>query len=167
MIRHILFGHQDSKRYLIRNQPQQTAGAPCSADLLEPSGSIVAAFLSENPSFWTTERQDNLLSQTLLRLVPNQKKIWGRASVYDGETLSIGDSKIRLYGIKAPDITQTCREKILDFQFDAGGFALSRLKTWTQNDKAVICYTEEKLPLQGTCFIWGLVGPVNIAARVK
>ena len=72
----IVFG--EAKSFLIRNQPQQTAGAPCSADLLEPSGSIVAAFLSENPSFWTTERQDNLLSQTLLRLVPNQKELWPR-----------------------------------------------------------------------------------------
>ena len=91
------------------------------------------------------------------------RKLWGRASVVDGETLIIGGERVRLYGVKAPDISQTCSERTLNLQFDAGGFALGRLKTWARGDKAVVCYVEQVQPAQGTCFTWGLVGPMNLA----
>jgi endonuclease YncB( thermonuclease family) len=89
------------------------------------------------------------------------RKVWGRAVVLDGQTLQINGEAIGLKGIRAPDISQTCPGDILNF--DAGGFALGRLKTWATNDKAVICYVQDGNPQLGTCFILGAFGPINIA----
>jgi len=37
--------------------------------------------------------------------------IMGRASVIDGDTIEIGGRRIRLFGIDAPEIAQTCRDE--------------------------------------------------------
>ncbi|MEQ9106749.1 MAG: hypothetical protein RLO04_04725 [Limnobacter sp.] len=91
------------------------------------------------------------------------RKVWGRAKVVDGETLVIRGERISLSGIKAPDISETCKEKILNQQFDAGGYSLNSLKKWAAVDKAVVCYIEAKEGNPGTCFIWGFFGPINLA----
>ena len=38
----------------------------------------------------------------------NQKTILGKARIIDGDTIHIGNNKIRLYGIDAPEINQNC-----------------------------------------------------------
>lgn len=91
------------------------------------------------------------------------RKVWGRAKVLDGETLLIQGEKIRLSGIRAPDISESCKEKVLNIQFDAGAYSLQHLKTWASNSKAVICFVSGKEPSVGTCFIWGFPGPMNLA----
>ncbi|QCB46618.1 hypothetical protein [Hydrogenophaga sp. PAMC20947] len=91
------------------------------------------------------------------------RKVWGRAKVLDGETLVVRGEKIHLRGIKAPDISETCKERVLDIQFDAGAYSLQRLKRLAANSKAVICYVENMEGNPGTCFIWGLPGPINLA----
>ena len=46
----------------------------------------------------------------------SKKNIEGKARIIDGDTIHIGKNKIRLYGIDAPEINQTCtiKEKIWD-----------------------------------------------------
>ena len=43
-----------------------------------------------------------------LVLKPNSRVLEGRAQVTDGDTIRIGDAKIRLKGIDAPEMEQTC-----------------------------------------------------------
>lgn len=43
-----------------------------------------------------------------LALKPNGRTLEGRAFVTDGDTIRIGDAKIRLKGIDAPEMEQTC-----------------------------------------------------------
>ena len=38
----------------------------------------------------------------------NQKSILGKARIIDGDTIHIGNNKIRLHGIDAPEINQDC-----------------------------------------------------------
>ena len=40
-----------------------------------------------------------------------QEIIKGKAKIIDGDTINIGSNKIRLYGIDAPEINQTCLKK--------------------------------------------------------
>ena len=43
-----------------------------------------------------------------------EKTIEGKVKIIDGDTIHIGNNKIRLYGIDAPEINQTCTiEKII------------------------------------------------------
>jgi endonuclease YncB( thermonuclease family) len=90
------------------------------------------------------------------------RKVWGSARVIDGQTLAVDGKTIRLSGIRAPDISQTCKDKSGQ-PFNAGGYALARLKAKVPSHKAVVCYAEPSEPNQGTCFIWGFGGPINIA----
>ena len=93
------------------------------------------------------------------------EKVWGSAKILDGQTLEISGRKIRLFGIKAPDISQVCKGP-KDLQFDAGAFALSRLKTIAPPSKAVVCFLEPNKDDAGTCFVWGFFGPINIAKHL-
>ena len=40
-----------------------------------------------------------------------KKIIEGKAKIIDGDTIHIGKNKIRLHGIDAPEINQTCSKK--------------------------------------------------------
>jgi endonuclease YncB( thermonuclease family) len=91
------------------------------------------------------------------------RKVWGLAKVVDGQTLVINGEEIQLNGIRTPDISQVCRDNVLNLQFGAGGFSLSRLKAKAPPDKAIVCYVESGLRNMGTCFVWGFPGPMNIA----
>ncbi len=42
-------------------------------------------------------------------LKPSGRSLEGRAQVTDGDTIRIGESRIRLKGIDAPELRQTCR----------------------------------------------------------
>lgn len=91
------------------------------------------------------------------------RKVWGRAIVLSGDTLKLSNELIHLHGIQAPDISRVCSRKDINIQFDAGGHSLGALKTWAAQNKAVVCYVRDGKPLEGTCFIWGFPGPMNIA----
>ena len=41
----------------------------------------------------------------------SEKIIEGKAKIIDGDTIHIGKNKIRLHGIDAPEIKQTCKIK--------------------------------------------------------
>ncbi|MGO4388820.1 thermonuclease family protein [Microvirga sp. 2YAF29] len=43
-----------------------------------------------------------------IALKPNDRNLDGRAQVTDGDTIRIGDTRIRLKGIDAPEMQQTC-----------------------------------------------------------
>lgn len=44
----------------------------------------------------------------MIALKPNGRSLEGRAQVTDGDTIRIGDARIRLKGIDAPEMDQTC-----------------------------------------------------------
>jgi endonuclease YncB( thermonuclease family) len=61
-------------------------------------------------------RLAHLVSATVVMLVPllwsksgMAEQITGRASIIDGDTLEIHGTRIRLWGIDAPEATQLCR----------------------------------------------------------
>ena len=71
--------------------------------------------------------------------------ISGIAKVIDGDTIRIGEKKIRLLGIDAPEIKQTCKKTWLSTSFisfrkdyPCGEISTIRLKKKI-NDKFVIC----------------------------
>ena len=73
------------------------------------------------------------------------KVISGIAKVTDGDTIRIGEKKIRLLGIDAPEIKQTCKKTWLSTSFisfrkdyPCGEISTIRLKKKI-NDKFVIC----------------------------
>ena len=49
-----------------------------------------------------------VFSLVLSPVVKSQKLITGKAKVIDGDTIHIGNNKIRLHGIDAPEQKQTC-----------------------------------------------------------
>lgn len=49
-----------------------------------------------------------LAGGSVIALKPSGRALEGRASVTDGDTIHIGDAKIRLKGIDAPEMDQTC-----------------------------------------------------------
>ncbi|MCG7392602.1 thermonuclease family protein [Microvirga sp. ACRRW] len=49
-----------------------------------------------------------LAGGSALVLKPNERGLEGRAQVTDGDTIRIGDAKIRIKGIDAPEMEQTC-----------------------------------------------------------
>jgi endonuclease YncB( thermonuclease family) len=49
-----------------------------------------------------------LAGGSVIAFKPNSRVLEGRAHVTDGDTIHIGDDKIRLKGIDAPEMEQTC-----------------------------------------------------------
>jgi len=49
-----------------------------------------------------------LAGGSVIALKPSGRALEGRASVTDGDTIRIGDDRIRLKGIDAPEMEQTC-----------------------------------------------------------
>ena len=46
---------------------------------------------------------------TISDMVPAQSVIIGIGRAKDGDTLTVGDSEVRLFGIDAPEFDQTCK----------------------------------------------------------
>ncbi|SCX95533.1 thermonuclease family protein [Microvirga guangxiensis] len=49
-----------------------------------------------------------LAAGSVVVLKPNERSLEGRAQVTDGDTIRIGEARIRLKGIDAPEMEQTC-----------------------------------------------------------
>jgi len=64
-------------------------------------------------------------------------RIAGSARVHDGDTLTVGERRIRLEGIDAPESAQTCRRKWLGW-WPCGAAATAALAKLVQG-KAVVC----------------------------
>jgi endonuclease YncB( thermonuclease family) len=64
------------------------------------------------------------------------QQITGRAVVHDGDTIRIGDARIRIWGIDAPELTQICTQngKVVE----CGVIAGNALRTII-NGQALIC----------------------------
>ena len=49
-----------------------------------------------------------LTTLTIIIPVDTKAQIGGKAKIIDGDTIQIGDNRIRLYGIDAPELKQVC-----------------------------------------------------------
>tara|TARA_Y100001970_G_scaffold265980_1_gene354132 strand:- start:74 stop:601 length:528 start_codon:yes stop_codon:yes gene_type:complete len=89
------------------------------------------------------------------------KKISGNAQIIDGDTIKINSKKIRLYGIDAPELKQTCKKTYLKINFFAftkdypcGKISTEKLKKKI-NNKVITCKildTDRYKRLIGECF---------------
>ena len=88
--------------------------------------------------------------------------ISGEAVITDGDTLKISSNKIRLSGIDAPEIKQTCKKIFIDFGFFSlnknyfcGELSKKELLKFT-NNHIIFCKVEDKKDFfgryLGTCF---------------
>ena len=50
-----------------------------------------------------------LTTLTIIIPVDTKAQIGGKAKIIDGDTIQIGDNRIRLYGIDAPELKQVCK----------------------------------------------------------
>ncbi len=78
----------------------------------------------------------------------------GRASVIDGDTIRIDNKKVRLHGIDAPEIRQTCTSNT-GSKIRCGSQSTRYLKKILQNSSAVKCkivMTDSYGRLVGDCF---------------
>ena len=85
--------------------------------------------------------------------VQSQKLIQGKAKVIDGDTIHIGNNKIRLHGIDAPEQKQTCKFERNDWNCGKDAkFFLSNLI----NKKSVSCRIndiDQYKRLVAVCFV--------------
>ena len=79
------------------------------------------------------------------------KEFNGKARVIDGDTIKIKNVNIRLFGIDAPEIKQSCKKiylsiYIFNFQkeYDCGQVSKKALSKKIQNDKEVKCVSSTK-----------------------
>ena len=91
-----------------------------------------------------------VFSLVLSPVVQSQKLITGKAKVIDGDTIHIGNNKIRLHGIDAPEKKQKCKKVFLSIsmfsfqkQYDCGVYSTTALKKKIQ-DKEVKCISKSK-----------------------
>lgn len=69
--------------------------------------------------------------------------IQGHARIVDGDTVRIGDNRIRLLGIDAPETKQTCTDqKGLDYL--CGATSTEKLKAFMGEDSILRCESEKK-----------------------
>ena len=64
--------------------------------------------------------------------------ITGPVRVIDGDTLEIGDTRIRLHGIDAPESAQLCNDQRTGLKIRCGAWATSALETFI-DDARVAC----------------------------
>ena len=84
-----------------------------------------------------------------------KKIIKGPAKIIDGDTIKIKGKKIRFFGIDAPEIKQTCRNKNSQF-YKCGNEAKFALEMYIFSE--VICYYNNKDRygrILGICFVEG------------
>ncbi len=99
---------------------------------------------------------------TLILLLPTSAAmagVTGKARVVDGDTIWIGDTKVRLHGIDAPEMKQTCRTSKGKEQL-CGVLAKQALEKLVRG-QSVICKGDKRdryKRLIAVCY----VGPFNI-----
>jgi endonuclease YncB( thermonuclease family) len=71
------------------------------------------------------------------RRAESQPTILGPARVIDGDTLQVGERRIRLYGIDAPEMAQICRDHA-DLPWRCGEAAAMALESLTEG-RVVLC----------------------------
>ena len=83
----------------------------------------------------------------------NQKSILGKARIIDGDTVHINKNKIRLHGIDAPELKQTCNIK--DNEWNCGHQSMLALKKLILNNKVSckIIDIDKYKRLIGICFV--------------
>lgn len=95
----------------------------------------------------------------LLLALPAHANVIGKARVVDGDTIWIGETKIRLHGIDAPETKQTCRTSKGKEQL-CGQLAKQALQRLVQGQD-VVCRGDKRdryERLIAVCY----VGPFNI-----
>ncbi len=75
-------------------------------------------------------------------LASEEKTITGKAYVVDGDTIIIGEEKIRLYGIDAPEMKQVCYSKLNEPYFC--GLKSKNFLEKLNKDKKLICYYSQR-----------------------
>jgi endonuclease YncB( thermonuclease family) len=83
----------------------------------------------------------------------------GKARVVDGDTIWIGETKIRLHGIDAPELKQTCQTSKVKDQM-CGQMAKQALQRLVK-DQTVICKGDERGKYKRLIAVC-TVGPFNI-----
>lgn len=89
-------------------------------------------------------------------------EIAGRARVLDGDTLEIGAARVRLHGIDAPELAQTCPEPGGDWA--CGEAASVRLEALIRG-RSVLCVPRER-DRYGRWVATCRVGNVDLGARL-
>ena len=82
------------------------------------------------------------------KTLSEEKIIFGKAKIIDGDTIKINNNKIRLYGIDAPEIKQLCKRVYLNIYFLSfkkkylcGKISAQKLKKLLSN-KIIKCHIE-------------------------
>ena len=75
---------------------------------------------------------------SLPALAESRTAIIGAIQVIDGETLEIQNQRIKLWGVDAPDLNQTCKDG-QDAGYDCGKEAASALSQWLTELQPVRC----------------------------
>lgn len=79
-----------------------------------------------------------LCVMTLPAFAESRTAIIGAIQVIDGETLEIQNQRIKLWGVDAPDLNQTCKDG-QDAGYDCGKEAASALSQWLTELQPVRC----------------------------
>ena len=90
-----------------------------------------------------------------LTIAPSHADLYGEAEVFDGNTLMIGGQKVRLYGVDAPELEQTCewpdeeiecgknsKSRMLDLVSGIGGIACKPRGRDNTGQWIAICYAD-------------------------
>lgn len=91
------------------------------------------------------------------RAAPSPEHVSGSARVVDGDTLDIGGQRIRLEGIDAPELGQTCTREVAG-TWDCGTAAMKALRELVDG-KSVTCDrsgTDKYGRMLGFCFVDGI-----------
>ena len=82
-----------------------------------------------------------------------QQIIKGNAKIIDGDTINLGKYKIRLHGIDAPEINQTCEFNKIDWFCGVESTKFLRNYTFKKKVSCEIIGTDKYKRLIGICFV--------------
>lgn len=72
-----------------------------------------------------------------LTIAPSHADLYGEAEAFDGNTLMIGGQKVRLYGVDAPELGQTCEWP--DEEIECGKISKSRMHDLVSGIERIAC----------------------------
>lgn len=81
------------------------------------------------------------LLQEIITGEPAREQHAGKARIIDGDTLDVSGTRVRLYGIDAPETAQTCRRRGQDW---ACGKDASKALTEKIGDRSITCDQQDK-----------------------